>query len=150
MTTDTDTDRPVWPHLAYAGAVHAALVAEGLRPEVTEVGRRERRHERELYMRLVWLPGHEDLEPDGQTYGLTLAWSHLGGWAATSGPGGLQERTLLISDLASPAAVVEAALHLTQDGIDTDWKPSDLTDRWEFAGALDLALVRFDEQGAWT
>ncbi|MDX3629019.1 hypothetical protein PV728_01580 [Streptomyces europaeiscabiei] len=146
----TDTDRPVWPHLPYYAAVYTALVAEGLRPEITEVGRRERRAERELYVRLVWLPGHEDLEPDMRLYGMTLAWSHLGGWVATSGPGQLQVRTLLISDLASPAAVVEAALNLTQDGIDTDWQPSDLTARWENAGALDMALVSFDAQGAWT
>lgn len=144
----TDTDRPVWPHLPYAEAVRAALAAEGLRPEVTEIGCRERRGERELYVRLVWLPGHEDLDPDGRLYGLTLAWSHLGGWVATSGPGGLQMRTLLISDLASPAAVVEAALHLTQDGIECAWQPSDLTARWEDAGALDLALVAFDEREA--
>ncbi|TQE35446.1 hypothetical protein [Streptomyces ipomoeae] len=139
-----------WPHLAYGDAVHAALVAEGLRPDVIEAGRRDRRAERELYLRLVWLPGHEDLEPDLRRDGMVLAWSHLGGWAATTGPGGLDMRHLVISDLASPAAVVEAALHLTQDGIDCAWEPADLTARWEYAGELDMALVDFDERGTWS
>jgi hypothetical protein len=135
-------ERAVWPHLPYGDAVHTALVAEGLRPDVTEAGRRERRAERELYLRLVWLPGHEDLEPDLARDGMSLVWSHLGGWAAHSH---LDVRPLLIDALASPAAVVEAALNLTQDGIGCTWEPADRRARWADAGALDMALVAFDE-----
>jgi hypothetical protein len=139
-----------WPHLPYGDAVAAGLAAAGLAPDAVEVGCRQRRRERELYVRAVWLPGHDALTDGMRQDGMTLTWSHLGGWAAAGGPGGLTLRELWMLPLAAPPVVVEAAVHLLRDGIDAEWKPDDWLARWDRATELDAALIAFDEREGMT
>ncbi|MEU9349061.1 hypothetical protein AB0D74_48475 [Streptomyces sp. NPDC048278] len=144
-----DATRATQPHLPYADAVYAALAELQLLPDLVEAGtRREgtvmgKRQPPELFARLVWLPGHDDLATlDVQAEGLTVEWSHLGGWAIRSGSDLV---VLDVDDLADPATVAEAAMHAALCGLGCgcDRPPPG---RWAHAVYLDIALVAYDER----
>lgn len=133
----------------YADAVHQALTAAGVEPDVVEAGcRKPRSTHPELFVRLVWLPGHPALAPGYEDEqgprGLTLAWSHVTGWSAWSGT----EHVLLDVDaLAAPELIADAARHFTQHPPVTGapWVPP-ADGRWEYALELDIALVAFEDR----
>lgn len=136
---------PVFPHLPYGDAVHAELTTAGLEPDRVDAGvRREPGAPRELYLTFSWSPEHADLDEALWPDGLTLTWSHLAGWSTNDGD---TVRTLAdVDDLAPPALIADAVLHLAVHGLDVEWVPP-IGGRWEHADALDAALDRFGEQG---
>ncbi|MET9089655.1 hypothetical protein ABZX77_48695 [Streptomyces sp. NPDC004237] len=151
LTVD-DATSATHPHLPYADAVHAALAELRLWPDLTEAGtRREgtvmgKRQRPELFARLEWLPGHDDLATlDVQAEGLIVEWSHLGGWAIRSG----RDLVVLdVDDIAAPATVAEAAMHAALHGLRCACEQPP-PGRWEHALYLEIALVAYDErQGA--
>lgn len=140
------------PQLPYGDAVHAALAAIEVVPDLVETGVRTegirpgdgRRPRYELFLRLEWLPGHDDLVPDDVIAdGLIVQWSHLTGWSVRSG----EEYDALedADPIASPAVVADAALHAAVHGPCCGCERPDPAARWEHALHLDLALARFDE-----
>ncbi|NUP19847.1 MAG: hypothetical protein HOZ81_27965 [Streptomyces sp.] len=135
------------PHLPYADAVHAALRAVEVVPDLVEVGVRTETFDgqRELFARLEWLPGHDDLVPaDVQAAGLVVHWSHLAGWSVCAGADVV---VLDADDLADPALIADAALHAAVYGLAEKWViPFEA--RWQYARELDSALVEFDEREA--
>lgn len=135
------------PHLPYTDAVHAALRAVEVVPDLVEVGVRTETvdGQRELFARLEWLPGHDDLVPvDVQTSGLVLQWSHLAGWSVCAGS---DVEMLAADDLADPALIADAALHAAVYGLTEKWViPFEA--RWQHARELDIALAQFDEREA--
>ena len=57
-----DATRAMLPQDPYAAAVRAALAALRFQPDAVETGvRQEPGGGRELFLRLQWLPGHDDL-----------------------------------------------------------------------------------------
>ncbi|MCZ4605251.1 hypothetical protein O3S80_16155 [Streptomyces sp. Lzd4kr] len=140
-----DATRATLPHLPYADAVHAALAEVVMVPDLLETGVRQEhpRSKRELFLRLQWLPGHDDLVPAAaQADGLTVEWSHLAGWSVRCGDA---LAVLDVDELADPATVAEAAMHAALCGLDcTCEKPP--AGRWDQALVLDIALVHFDER----
>lgn len=145
LSLDTAT-RATLPHLPYADAVHAALVALALVPDVLEAGvRRESDSVRQLlFARLEWLPGHDDLVPDaGRAEGLTVEWSHPGGWSARTGT---DLAVLDVDEIAHPDVVADAALHAALCGLRCACERPDGAARWEQAVYLDVALVAYDER----
>ncbi|MER6834284.1 hypothetical protein ABT320_09830 [Streptomyces cellulosae] len=138
------------PQIPYADAVYAALLAVGLQPSAYEAGlRRGRTGAPELYVRAVWPAGAPALADRARSRGLTVAWSHVTGWAAHD----VDEQCALlpVDALAAPELVADAARHHAAHGIDPDqpWaRPAD--GRWTDAVYLDIALTRFDERpGGW-
>jgi len=145
-STQTQT---VFPHLSYADAVHAALRAIEVLPDLVETGLRVEAFDgqRELFIRLEWLPGHDDLVPAAlQVVGLVVQWSHLAGWSVCAGA----DVAVLeaADDLAAPALIADAALHAAVHGLRCTCERPDPAGRWEFALELDIALVAFDEREA--
>lgn len=141
-----DATRPMTlPQLPYGDAVHAELAEWELQPETMEAGADTLvpGGRRELVLRLVWPPGHDDLHPDVRRDGLTITWSHLTGWSARTTAG---ERLLDVEELAAPAAIAEYALHLAEDGLGYGWVPADTAARWEHADTLAADLAEFDER----
>jgi hypothetical protein len=140
---------PVYPHLPYGDAVYAQLVAASLAPDLLESGLRTERPggPRELFLTLVWLPGHPDIDAGLWPRGMHLSWSHVTGWSAHDDT----VRLLLVDDVAAPALLADAVLHLATDGLDCPWEPEDRLARWDHARALDLALQSAAERGdiAW-
>lgn len=132
---------PTFPHLAYGDAVHAELAAAGLPPDVLDTGVRTETpgRRRELFFTLSWLTGHPDLS---DPTGLDLIWSHLIGWAARIDN---TVRVLDVDELAAPAVLADAALHLAVHGLEQEWVIP-VQARWEDALELDIALVHFDER----
>lgn len=133
---------PVFPHLRYGDAVHAALTASGLSPDVMDAGVRteEQGAQRELFLTVSWLRENPDLQ---DPVGLDLFWSHLTGWGARIG----DDVVLLdVHELATPELLVDAARHLTEHRMARDWLPP-FHALWEGAGPLNTALDHFDEQG---
>ncbi|MBK3575105.1 hypothetical protein JHN63_15050 [Streptomyces sp. MBT65] len=140
-----DATRDPLPQLRYADAVHAALRPIDLLPDALDVGLHieDMNGPRELFIRLEWLPGHDDLVPDElNTAGLVVRWSHLAGWSACSGA----ERVGFdIDELADPATVAETAMHAVLCGLSCACeKPA--PGRWEHAVYLEIALVAYDER----
>ncbi|MDX3024041.1 hypothetical protein [Streptomyces acidiscabies] len=145
LSLDTAT-RATLPHLPYADAVHAALVALAVVPDVLEAGvRRESDSPRHLlFARLEWLPGHDDLVPDaGRAEGLTVEWSHPGGWSARIGADLV---VLDVDEIAGPEVVADAALHAALCGLRCACERPDGATRWTNAIYLDVALVAYDER----
>ncbi|MEU9386894.1 hypothetical protein AB0D38_40750 [Streptomyces sp. NPDC048279] len=148
LSVDNAT-RATQPHLPYADAVHAALAELELLPDLTEAGtRREgttkgQRQPPELFARLEWLPGHDDLATLAvQVEGLVVEWSHLGGWAIRSG----RDLVVLdVDDLAAPATIAEAAMHAALCGLRCACDMPQPV-RWEHAVYLDIALVAYDQR----
>lgn len=133
------------PHLPYADAVHAELAAWELHPEVLEAGVRAGGPggQRELFLRLVWPAGHEDLAESVRPDGLTLAWTHITGWSVHT----LDEARLLdVDEFVAPAVLAEYVLHLAEHGLDRDWVPEDPA-RWEHALVVEIACILLDEGG---
>ncbi|WP_432135838.1 hypothetical protein [Streptomyces sp. bgisy154] len=140
-----DATQPALPQLPYADAVHTALDALALLPDALETGvRRAPDGVRELFLRLEWLPTHDDLAvPEMHGAGLTLEWSHLGGWLARSGtdvagPG--------IDRLADPAVVADTALHAALCGMHCACDKPYRGRRWEHADHLATVLTAYDER----
>ncbi|WP_329338538.1 hypothetical protein OG866_26955 [Streptomyces sp. NBC_00663] len=135
------------PHLPYADAVHAALREVEVVPDHVETGLRTETFDgqRELFIRLEWLPGHDDLIPPGvQATGLVVHWSHLAGWSVCAGA---DVTVPPVDDLADPALIADAALHAAVYGLTERWViPFEA--RWQYALELDIALVQFDEREA--
>lgn len=133
----------VYPSLTYGDAVHAELVASGIAPDVVEAGVRTEQSggERELFLTVSWLIGHPDLDGVGQ---LDLLWSDLTGWVARADG---DVRVLIVDELAAPAVLADAALHLAADGVDCEWKCPAEPHRWEHALALEAALAAWEDQG---
>lgn len=131
------------PHLAYGDAVHAALVAADLAPDVVEAGVRteEPGGFGELFLTVSWLPGHPLCDP----VGLDLLWSHLTGWSVRADG---TVRMLFVDGLAAPGVLAEVVLHLVVDGPDCGYSPPPTVARWEHADALDPALEAFTDRGA--
>jgi hypothetical protein len=135
----------VFPHLRYGDAVFAEIAAaDPYPPTVLEAGLGQGA-DRVLFLRVVWPPEHPGLGEAARPDGLTLRWSHLAGWSAHTM---YDSRQLLIDELAAPAVLADAALHLCEHGLDCDWEPEDRLARWENALELDIALVNFDEREA--
>jgi len=136
-----------WPHLTYGDAVHAELVARGLGPDVMEAGLRTGTEGgRELFLRLVWLPGHPALGEAVRTDGLIVLWSPLTGWAGRAEDDDGEHVVLLdVDELAAPELLADAARHLAAHGVADAWVPP-ADGRWEHARALDNALAHFDER----
>ncbi|MGW0599927.1 hypothetical protein ACWD11_22625 [Streptomyces sp. NPDC002776] len=145
MQPSADGVHPALPHLPYGDAVHGELAASGLEPDTVEAGvRREPGCGRELFLTVSWSPGHADLDREVWPHGLTLAWSHLTGWSTHDGD---TVRALDgdLDDLAPPALIADAVLHLAIHGLDSAWAPA-VGGRWEHADVLDTALDAFTEQ----
>ncbi|MEY2249373.1 hypothetical protein AB8A21_41780, partial [Streptomyces sp. BF23-18] len=111
------------PHLPYGDAVLAALHAAAIVPDTLEAGCRVdganygRRHQ-ELFLRLEWLPGHEDLAAPHRAKGMALEWSHLVGWTVRFG----DDLAVLDADeLAAPDLLVAAVLEAATEGFDFVW-----------------------------
>lgn len=136
------------PHLPYGDAVHAALHTAGLVPDTVETGSRidganYGQGQRELFLRLEWLPGHEDLATAHRAVGMALEWSHLGGWTVRFG----DDLVVLDADqLAAPDLLATAVLEAATEGFDFVWSPPPGAGRWEYALELDIALVAYDER----
>lgn len=133
----------VYPSVGYGDAVHAELVASGIAPDVVEAGVRTEQPggERELFLTVSWLTGHPDLDGVDQ---LDLLWSDLTGWVARADG---DVHVLAVDDLAAPAVLADAALHLATEGLDSAWTcPAD-PHRWEHAPALEVALAAWEDQG---
>lgn len=139
------------PQLPYGDAVHAALAGAGLVPDTLETGVRVEGQNygagrRELFLRLEWLPGHEDLADVHRQAGMTLAWSHLaGGWSFLFGDDLV---VLDLDELAAPDLIAEAVLTAAVDGFGMVWTAPPGAARWEYAPELDIALVHFDQREA--
>lgn len=132
------------PHLLYGDHVYLELAAQGLRPDAVEAGlRHSTTAGRELFLRLTWPPDHADLGDTVQADGMSLVWTHHGGWSAHTLAG---RRPLMADALAAPAVLADAAWHLTQDGLDCEWEPSDRLARWEHARSLDIALAAMEDR----
>jgi len=138
--------RATLPHLPYADAIHTALVALGMVPDVLETGVRVETGSprRLLFLRLEWLPGHDDLVPyAAQAGGLVVEWAHPGGWSARVG----DDLTVLdLNEIADPAVVADAAMHSALCGPQCGCERSDGGVRWEHAVYLDIALAAYDER----
>ncbi|MFJ8140621.1 hypothetical protein [Streptomyces sp. NPDC096013] len=134
------------PQLPYAEAVHRALCAVEVLPDTVETGVRVETldGQRELFIRLEWLPGHDDLLPEElQAAGVIAQWSHLAGWSVSSGTDIAEPD---IDALADPDTVAERCMHALLCGLRCDCeKPP--PGRWEHAAALHLALAAYDERG---
>ncbi|MFE3855268.1 hypothetical protein ACFXPN_29570 [Streptomyces griseorubiginosus] len=140
------------PQLPYADAVHAELLAVAMPPSALEAGvRRGRAGGDELFLRAVWPAGTALLGDPVRPYGLTIAWSHVTGWAAHDADG----HTLLldVDVLAAPALIAHAALHLAGQRLDggESWTPPPGPARWGEAVYLDIALAHYEdrEQPLW-
>jgi hypothetical protein len=136
------------PHLPYGDAVHAALHAAGIVPDTLEAGCRVDganygRSRLELFLRLEWLPGHEDLAAPHRTTGMALEWSHLVGWTVRFGD---DLAVLAADELAAPDLLVAAVLEAATDGFDFVWTPPPGAGRWDHALELDIALVNFEDR----
>lgn len=133
------------PQLPYADAVHRALCAIAVLPDTVETGVRVETldGQRELFIRLEWLPGHDDLlPPEVQAAGVIAQWSHLAGWSMSSGVDIAEPD---IDALADPDTVAERCMHALLCGLGCDCeKPA--PGRWEHAAALNLALTAYDER----
>jgi hypothetical protein len=145
---DTAT-RATLPQLRYGDAIDAALAEMTLLPDTVEAGMRREPGGgtgRELFLRLEWLPGHDDLVPPAmQADGLVVQWSHLAGWSARTG-GDLV--VLDVAELADPAVIAEAAMHAALCGLRCGCvkAPDAAVARWGEAVYLDIALVAYDER----
>ncbi|MFJ4631589.1 hypothetical protein [Streptomyces sp. NPDC088847] len=133
------------PQLPYADAVHRALCAIEVLPDSVETGVRTEIFDgqRELFVRVEWMPGHDDLAPDVlRTAGLTVQWSHLTGWSVCSGD---ELAELAVDDLADPDTIADRCMHAVLCGLGCACeKPS--PGRWERAAALNAALAAYDER----
>lgn len=132
------------PHLPYGDAVHAEVVASGLRPpEFVEAGLGGLGSHRVPFLRLVWPPDHEGLGEVARADGLTLRWSHTAGWSAHTCT---DYRALPVDTYAHPLLVADAAWHFALYGLGgAEWvEPFEA--RWEYARDLDLALVHYAER----
>ncbi|MEH0547324.1 hypothetical protein QA802_30825 [Streptomyces sp. B21-105] len=142
-----DATRATLPQLGYADAVDRALAAMEFLPDTIETGMRKEpgpTGQRELFLRLEWLPGHDDLVPDAVcAVGLVVQWSHLAGWSVRAGDDLV---ALDVSDLADPALIADAAMHAALHGLRCDCEKPQALDRWEQAVYLDIALVAYDER----
>ncbi|MFF8034884.1 hypothetical protein [Streptomyces sp. NPDC016626] len=133
------------PQVPYADAVHAALDAVAMPPEVIEVGVRANRPTApELFARCVWPVGSPLLDDEARAAGLTLAWSHVTGWTAHTAYD--EAETLAVDVLAPPAVLAHAALHMAEYGLHRPWQPPAGPARWSEAVYLDVALGLFDEK----
>lgn len=135
------------PQLPYADAVHAALDELAFLPDTLETGVRTETTaapHRELFLRLEWLPGNDDLVPAAvKTDGLVVQWSHLIGWSLRSGDDLVVLE--LLAELAAPALVADVAMHAALCGMRCTCERPDPAARWSEAVHLDIALVRYDE-----
>ena len=136
---------PVWglPHESYGDAVFAGLAEAGLAPDTLSAGISKERPggQRELYLRLVWMPGHPDVQDPA---GMKLVWSHLAGWMALIAS---DAKPLQISGYATPALLADAVLHVAVSGLDGAWTPADQHAEWEHALTLDQALSAAADRG---
>ncbi|MFI2437440.1 hypothetical protein [Streptomyces sp. NPDC018693] len=124
---DATQSAPV--HLRYGDAVHAALLAVEMPPNVLEAGIRTTGSRAEAFLRLVWVPGSEDLAAEGRDDGLSLAWSPSTGWGVQIGT----DRDLVLLDVdeyAAPDTIADAALHAAEHGFVLAWTPPDPDARW--------------------
>lgn len=141
-----EATRATLPQLRYADAVHAALGAFEVLPDALDTGLRveDLNGPSELYIRLEWLPAHDDLVPDALSKaGLIVRWSHLAGWSARSGD---DLAGLDVDEIADPVTVAEAAMHAALCGLGCACETSP-PGRWEHALYLEIALVHYDERG---
>ena len=131
------------PHLPYGDAVHAEVLASGLRPpEFFEAGLGGLGSHRALFLRLVWPPDHEGLGEVARADGLTVRWSHVAGWSVHT----LADYCALPVDLyAHPLLVADAAWHFALYGLGAEWlEPFEA--RWEDADALQSAAAAIEER----
>lgn len=142
-----DATRDTLPQMRYADAVHAALRAIEVLPDSVETGLRDEdlNGPRELFIRLEWLPGHDDLVPEAlRTAGLTVRWSHLAGWLVRSGD---EVDEFDVDELADPDTIADRAMHAVLCGLGCACEKTP-RGRWEHAVYLDIALVNYDEREA--
>ncbi|MEV6125175.1 hypothetical protein AB0M23_32485 [Streptomyces sp. NPDC052077] len=131
------------PQAPYGDAVHTALLAQDLQPDVLEAGLRVSRPTHpELFLRLVWLPGHPALDAPAGT-GVTVAWSHVTGWAVHDTDG--RSALLDLDVIAAPGLVAAAVRHITARGVDGAARVPHSTGRWKAAHHLDVALSNFED-----
>lgn len=139
-----DATRATLPQLPYGDAVHAALAALQLLPDLMDAGVRQEppNGKGDLFLRLEWQPGHDDLAPlASRLEGLTVQWSHRAGWSVRCGA---DQDPLGIDKAADPDTVAEAALHAVLCGPGCDCvKPP--PGRWEHADRLLAALTAYDQ-----
>ncbi|MEU5111677.1 hypothetical protein AB0G64_09275 [Streptomyces longwoodensis] len=145
MTVDEAT-RAVLPQLAYADAIWARHRDLEMVPDALETGvRREALGgDQELFIRLEWLPGHDDLvHPAVRRDGLTVEWSHLAGWMVRSGA---DVHAPAVDKLAAPRAVGVLSMHggLCRPGCTGAEQRA--ADRWEHAVYLEIALGHYAER----
>lgn len=135
------------PQLPYADAVHAELAGSAFLPDTAEAGVRTEtlgRPHRELFLRLEWLPGNDDLVPAAvQADGLIVQWSHLIGWSVRCGDDLVVP---MLSELADPALIADVAVHAALHGLGCVCERPDPLSRWSQADVLDAALVCYDER----
>lgn len=135
------------PQMPYADAVHAVLARLAFLPDMVETGVRTEtvgQPRRELFLRLEWLPGSDDLVPAAvQADGLVVQWSHLTGWSVRCGDDLVAAG---VADLADPALVADVAVHAALHGLRCRCERPDPGARWTQAHLLDAALLRYEER----
>lgn len=142
-----DATRATLPQQFYGDAVDRALAAIEFLPDLIEAGMRREpgpSGQRELFLRLEWLPGHDDLVPYPlQADGLVVQWSHRAGWSVRSGD---DLHALPVDELADPALVADAAMHAALHGLRCPCEQPDPEARWANAVYVDLGIARFEER----
>ncbi|MFF6825019.1 hypothetical protein [Streptomyces longwoodensis] len=145
MTVD-DATRAVLPQLAYADAVWAAHETLELIPDALETGVRAESPGggQELFIRLEWLPGHDDLlHPAVRRDGLTVEWSHLAGWIVRSGA---DVHAPPVDQLAAPEAVAWLSMHAALCRPGCACAKREDSGRWEHAVYLEIAIGHYTER----
>lgn len=148
--TPTATDAAValvmLPQLPYADAVHRQFAELAFLPDTVEAGMRRETvglTDGDLFVRLVWLPGNDDLIPSRvRADGLVVQWSNLAGWSVECG----EDLVVLeeLAELADPGQVADVAMHAAVYGLSGSELPGNPT-RWSQAHVLEAALLRYEE-----
>lgn len=135
------------PQLPYADAVHRQFAELAFLPDTIEAGMRRETVGLtcgDLFVRLVWLPGNDDLVPSRvRADGLVVQWSNLAGWSVECGEDLLVLEQL--AELADPGQVADVAMHAAVYGLSGNEQLPGNPTRWSQAHVLEAALLRYEE-----
>lgn len=133
----------VYPHLAYAEAIHTALSDADLAPPTTTATMTD---DSLLRITCRWPAGHDALTPEAWPRGLRVGWDSLHGWSCQDPQTG-DERELPLVLLADPKVVADRVALLAYGGPLKGLPRS--TARWERAAELDAALSEWEDRPRW-